>query len=74
MAEVRLACALRFLAGGQVLDLREIYDFSKSERYKAVSRTLNAVNEATKIEFLIDDNQKLKILEADFCAISRKRK
>jgi hypothetical protein len=58
MAEVRLACALRFLAGGQVLDLREIY----------------AVNEATKIEFLIDDNQKLKILEADFCAISRKRK
>ena len=23
MAEVRLACALRFLAGGQVLDLRE---------------------------------------------------
>ena len=68
MAEVRLACALRFLAGGQVLDLREIYDLSKSECYKAVYRTVDAVNEAIKIEFPIDDNQKHKILEASFTA------
>lgn len=73
MAEVRLALALRFLAGGQVLDLRLIFDLSKSECYKTVYETVDAIDNVFKIELLITDLEKLLTLEADFRSLSRMR-
>jgi hypothetical protein len=73
MAEVRLACALRFLAGGQILDLRLIFDLSKSECYSSVYRAVDAINKTIKIEFPIGDTAKLESLEAEFRSMSRQR-
>ena len=42
--EVRLAIALRFLAGGQIIDLRVCYHVSKSECYRSVWCVVDGVN------------------------------
>jgi hypothetical protein len=70
-AEVRLACALRFLAGGQTLDLKEIFHLSSVECYRSIWRAVDAINGTISIEFPIDDLGKLDILEAEFRAISK---
>ena len=62
----KLAVCLRFLAGGQVLDLQLIYHLSKSECYNCVWLGIDAINSAIKIEFPFGDVEKLKVLEAEF--------
>ena len=69
-AEVRLACALRFLAGGMMLDLSEIYRLSMSECYRSIWRAIDGINGAITVEFPLDDLHKLNILEREFRAIS----
>ena len=50
MPEVRLAMTLRYLAGGQIIDLRLIYHVSKSECYKSIWRCIDAINDHFKDE------------------------
>ena len=69
--EVKLALALRYLAGGSPLDLRLLYHVSKSYVYKCVWLVVDAVNRRLKVEFPIDDVEKLQKLEAEFRAKSR---
>mmetsp|Transcript_538 Transcript_538/g.1476 ORF Transcript_538/g.1476 Transcript_538/m.1476 type:complete len:240 (+) Transcript_538:80-799(+) len=69
--ETMLAVALRFLAGGQILDIRLIYRMSKPHCYQCVWRVVDAVNSHLVIEFPIDDLGRLKQLEAQFRARSR---
>lgn len=69
--EVRLACALRFLAGGQILDLKEIFHLSSVECYRTVWRAVDAINGTFSNEFPIDDIGKLEVLEAEFRANSK---
>ena len=70
--EVRLAVALRFLAGGSPLDLKLIYKIEKMEVYRCVWRVVDAVNRRLdNITFPLDDVEKLKVLEAEFRAASR---
>ena len=70
--ETKLAIGLRFLAGGDPLDLKLIYDVSKDYIYKTVWQVVDAVNAAISVEFPIDDVDKLRVLEAEFRAASRK--
>ena len=70
--EVRLACTLRYLAGGQVCDLRLIYKpLSKSECYKCVWAGVDAINKHITVCFPIDDLDKLCTIEAGFRAASK---
>jgi len=69
--EAKLACALRYLAGGDVKDLQLIYHFSPNHVYKCIWLVVDAVNEVIKIEFPLKDVAKLKVLEAEFRAASR---
>ena len=69
--EAKLACALRFLAGGDVKDLQLIYHMCPSQVYKYVWLVVDAVNEVIKIEFPLKDVSKLCVLEAEFRAASR---
>ena len=69
--EVKLAIALRYLAGGSHLDLRLIYHVSSSFVYSCVWLVVDAINKHLNIEFPIDDIEKLKRLEAEFRAQSR---
>ena len=69
--EVKLAIALRFLAGGSPLDLQLLYHVSKSYVYKCVWLVVDACNKHLAIEFPIDDVSKLRQLEAGFRAQSR---
>ena len=69
---VKLAVCLRFLAGGQVLDLKLIYNLlAKSTVYAYVWEVVDAINKELVIEFPIDDRSKLDILEKEFRARSR---
>ena len=63
---VKLAIALRFLAGGSPLDLRLIYYVSKSYVYDCTWLVIDAINRHLKIEFPIDDVEKLSVLEAEW--------
>ena len=69
--EVKLAIALRYLAGGDPLDLRLLYHVSKSYVYKCVWLVCDAIRRKIPVEFPIDDVDKLKKLEAEFRAQSR---
>ena len=44
-AEVRLCAALRYFAGGQVYDISDAYGISRSEVYRCISATIDAINE-----------------------------
>lgn len=67
--ETRLACGLRYLAGGQVLDLRVIYHlFSRSTVYDIAWTVVDAVNCTLKIEFPLSNVGRLQQLEMDFAA------
>ena len=69
---VKLAVCLRFLAGGQVLDLKLIYNLlAKSTVYAYVWEVVDAINMELVIEFPIEDRSKLDILEKEFRARSR---
>ena len=60
--EVRLAIALRFLAGGQILDLRMCYHVVKSDCYRSVWCVVDGVNgcAALQAEFPMCDTDKLR--------------
>ena len=73
LPEVRLAIALRFLAGGQVLDLKCIYHVGKTECYRSIYMVVDSLNENITIEFPIDDLNKLEVLEAEFASRSRRQ-
>jgi len=69
--EVKLAIALRYLAGGDPLDLKLIYHVGKMYVYDCVYLVINAINATLSINFPLTDVGKLKELEADFRAASR---
>ena len=61
---VKLAVALRFLAGGMVADLKLIYNLlAKSTVYALVWLVVDAINAVLVIEFPIGDQAKLAKLE-----------
>ena len=64
--ETKLAICLRFLAGGDPLDLKLIYDVSKSYVYSCVWRVADAINATFPVEFPLADVGKLRVLEAEF--------
>eukprot|EP00965_Chrysotila_dentata_P175570 5796127-Pleurochrysis_carterae.AAC.1 len=66
----RLAVCLRFLAGGQVLDLKLIYQMSRFSIYACVWKGISAINKRLHIKFPIDDIAALEELERDFRAKS----
>ena len=68
---VKLAVALRFLAGGQVLDLKLIYHLdSKATVYRYIWQVVDAINLHLKVDFPYEDVEKLKVLEGEFRAAS----
>ena len=69
--ETKVAMALRYLAGGSPLDLKLIYDVSKSYVYHCLWLVVDAINEHYKVEFPIDDPEKLRTLEAEWRARAR---
>ena len=66
----KLALCLRFMAGGDPLDLKLIYKVDISYVYKCVWMCVDAINDAFKMPFPIDDPDKLARLEAEFRAAS----
>ena len=64
--EVKLAIALRFFAGGMVLDLRLIYHVSQNYVYQCVWNVVDAVNQNLHYDFPIDDVGELQKLEKKF--------
>ena len=70
-SRVRLAVTLRFLAGAQYIDVKNLFHISHGEFYASVWRTVDAINQHLKVEFPIDDPDKLKILEMEFRRRSR---
>ena len=71
MVETKVAIGLRFMAGGDPLDLQLIYDVSKPYVYKCVWMFVDAVNRRLPVSFPTTDVAKLKVLEAEFRAASR---
>ena len=69
--EVKLALCLRYLAGGDVLDLILIYKVSKFYVYECLWAGVDAINESIKVEFPLHDVDKLRRLEAEFRARSQ---
>jgi hypothetical protein len=55
-AEVRLAVALRWLAGGNVNDIHRLHHVSKPEMYKSLWRVVDAVNAKYSLSFPADDD------------------
>jgi len=66
--EVKLAMTLRYLAAASPLDLQLIYFVSKSYVYSCVWSVVDAINRRLKVEFPIDDVEKLKVLEAEWAS------
>ncbi|KAJ1449405.1 hypothetical protein M885DRAFT_500590 [Pelagophyceae sp. CCMP2097] len=70
-AEVRLAVALRWLAGGNVNDVHRLHHISKSEMYKSLWRVVDAINAKYPFSFpKNDDMEGLRELERGFRAKS----
>ena len=74
--EVRLAVTLRYLSGGQVIDLRLIYCISTNECYVSIWRTVDAINKHLSPEDPLSqtgcygDPEKMATIERDFRAAS----
>jgi len=66
---------LRYLAGGQVLDLMLIYKISKRACYAALWTTVDAINQHPElaISFPIDDPELLKEMEMEFAKAHERR-
>ena len=67
---VKLAICLRYLAGGDPLDLFLIYHVSLGYVYTCIWKVVDAINRRLHIKFPIDEPAKLAILEAEFRAAS----
>ena len=59
-AEVRLAMALRFLAGGILWDIRSNFGVSVTELYRSLSRVVDAINDKFKIDLDLNDFDNLQ--------------
>lgn len=70
LSEVKLAVALRYLAGGAPDDLRLIYHISEGYVYTCTWLVVDAVNRRLQIKFPLDDPEKLAVLESEFRAAS----
>lgn len=69
---MRLAIVLRFLAGGQTVDLATIYHVTRKEVYNTIWRGVDAINKVLEMpEDLWDDPDKLGVIEAQFRSKSR---
>ena len=68
---VKLAITLRFMAGGEVVDLKEIYRVDRSYVYTCLWQCVDAINDTFKKPFPISDRAKLDRLEREFRAKSR---
>ena len=69
---VRLAVALRYFAGGDVLDLKLIYCMSKTAVMTCIWEVVDAINlRMASLEFPIHDVTKLQELERAFSAGTR---
>ena len=68
-----LACAIRFMAGGMVTDLKLIYDLSYGGVYNCIWSVVDAIHTVPefKCDFPLGDTEKLDILEGEFAAQSR---
>ena len=66
-SRVRLAASLRYLAGGQVIDLACCYHISKREVYSSLWLMIDAINDHPDfdVSFPIDDTEQLKEIELD---------
>ena len=70
--QTRLAVALRYLAGGDPLDLKIIYDMSKEMVMRCVWKVVDAINcHLDNINLPLDDVHALAAIEADFAAGTR---
>ena len=74
LPEVKVAMALRFLAGGSALDLKLIYRVSKSYVYDCVWLVVDAINNRLPVEFPIDDKTKLRKMEQEWCNLPAGRR
>lgn len=70
-AEIRLAMTLRYLAGGQVWDIRSNFGVSVSEFYRSIWTVVDAINNEFPIDLDLSDTERLKGLEAGFARKSR---
>jgi len=63
LPSVRLACALRFLAGGDAVDIQVLYGISNTEVYESVKIVVEAVNrcESLKIVFPESHAEQMRI-------------
>ena len=69
---MRLAIVLRFLAGGETVDLATIYHVTRKEVYNTIWRGVDAINKELEMpEDLWDDPVKLGVMEAQFRSKSR---
>eukprot|EP00965_Chrysotila_dentata_P165579 5467641-Pleurochrysis_carterae.AAC.1 len=69
---VRLAAALRYLAGGDPLDLQLIYSLSRNEVYRNLSLVTDAINDHLKLEYPdLNDVEALRAISDEFQAHSR---
>ena len=69
-SHVRLAVALRMLAGASYLDVQRIYGIKQTYVYTCLWQVVDAVNDAIPIYFPIDDHDGLCKIEAEFRAAS----
>eukprot|EP00970_Alexandrium_tamarense_P016947 scaffold7881_cov103-Alexandrium_tamarense.AAC.1 len=66
---VRLACALRYYAGGSVYDIISSYSISHTELFQSVWYVVDAVNASFNIKYPRNHDEQKKIA-ADFKAVS----
>jgi hypothetical protein len=70
--EIKLALALRFLAGGSYLDLAFAFDVSYKHVMDYVWEVFEAIDQVlNNITFPLGDEEKLRALEQGFCSISK---
>ena len=71
--EARLAMTLRWLAGGQYLDIASLFGVSKSNFMKYITGVLLALDNMLTIRFPFDDPDALAALERGFHLASMER-
>ena len=68
---IRLACALRFFAGGDPLDIMTSYGISKTEVHNSIDYIIQAVNDCGDMDILFPtDHEEQKKIAEGFKALS----
>jgi hypothetical protein len=55
-SSVRLACALRFLAGGDAVDIQVLYGISNTGVYESVKIVVEAVNRCESLKIVVHNS------------------